>query len=515
MVTETPHKRPCVDLFSRLAPENIASCLDFVQDADEILPLVPCSRAFDHACKFVSCVHFSHETLVASGGLMWRRFPSAEHVVLSLPCASLELLAGYMCSTMLDRCQFLEICLYEDDIHIDDEDGGVRDVYSWLGHNRRHDDDEDPYEVDRRVADFCRVLRGLARAVARGALPRIEELSLFAQGSNVTSYLRADVLPVDVADAFRLFVRALPADVALRTALKHGFFAAPQQQSSDILTVRASDRQLFDELLERDVDLDRHTEHMECALMSELGGLLPWESEATIERLLALGADPHARSPSGSVLEFAVASGNAAAVRAILAAGARDGAGPGTPVAPCTFWLFGVANVAELSALRRGKWALEGTFADSDTSNWPMAIGHDELTLWRHVGAQPRGVDGLELAPLGDAALLAEFLRFRAAAFDQLVAHGVDLTRRYSGTSIFGVLLCLLSLDGDDADGGDAGSRTTRLAAAPTVREQLVAIAQAALNATRETPCDDPDRRTLQRAVNAHMRTRNDGELST
>ena len=58
--------------------------------------------------------------------------------------------------------------------------------------------------------------------------------------------------------------------------------------------------------------------------MSELGGLLPWESEATIERLLALGADPHARSPSGSVLEFAVASGNAAAVRAILAAGARD-----------------------------------------------------------------------------------------------------------------------------------------------------------------------------------------------
>ena len=499
-MTKAPQKRHCVDLFSRLAPENIASCLDFVQDADEILPLVPCSRAFDHACKFVSCVHFSHETLVASGGLMWRRFPSAEHVVLSLPCASLELLAGYMCSTLLDRCQFLEICLYEDD-----EDGRARDIYSWLGHNRRHDDDEDTYEVDRALF-FCRVLRGLARAVARGALPRIEDLSLFVQGSNLTTYLRADVLPVDVADAFRLFVRALPADVALRTALKHKFFAAPQQQSSDILTVRASDRQLFDELLERDVDLDRHTEHMECALTSELCGLLPWESEATIERLLALGADPHARSPSGSVLEFAVASGNAVAVRAILAAGARDSAGPGSPVAPCTFCLFGVGNVADLSALRRGKWLLEG-------GDW--AIGHDELTLWRHVGAQPRGVDGLELAPLGDAALLAELLRFRAAAFDQLVAHGVDLTRRYSGTSIFGVLLCLLSLDGDDADGGDAGSRTTRLAAAPTVREQLAAIAQAALNATRETPCDDPDRRTLQRAVNAHMRTRNDGELST
>ena len=93
-------KRPRFDLcagpLSRINPEQLAMCLDYLCDASELLRIVSSATVFDNACEFVS--HVRLERSHVASGYVWRRFSHAEHVKVLLPCGSLELLAGYLSS---------------------------------------------------------------------------------------------------------------------------------------------------------------------------------------------------------------------------------------------------------------------------------------------------------------------------------------------------------------------------------------------------------------------------------
>ncbi len=520
-----PTKRSRVDLFAQLNPEHLARCFDFLCDASDILAVAPCSSMFEQACAFTSHVRLQRSHVAS--GFVWRRFPHAAHVELVLPFASLELLAGYFSSPLLDRVRCLEIFLDDDDLYY--KLGAPEDDAFWTEENGEaiHEDRE----------KFCRALRGLARTVARGALPAIEELSL----ANYEDFcgLSANLLTRNgpTIGALREFVRALPANVALRTALQlnfgsppHRFLdeghppvmqlgpngfeqvifpgAPPAEAPADAPACDA----LFDELLAREgVDLNKTTEHMDCALRSATLSLNPWDGASAIERLVARGADPNAQAPAraraqrspmaASPLSLAARSGCVAAVRALLAAGAHveDGASR-SPIAPPVLQGLGMMYSADVAYTHK--------------------IGAMNFTTRVALGLQqPRAVDGeTELIELGNSELRAELLRYYGAVLEEFIQHGADMTRRFAGTSVLSLLRKLLDPheledavttlrlrggvrgdehfeDGESDDDGEDAELTDAV-----VRTQLAAMARSALDVTRAMQ-NDPDRRALQRLL--------------
>ena len=511
-------KRSRVDLFAQLNPEHLARCFDFLCDAPAILAVVACSRVFAQACAFTSHVRLQRAHIAA--GFVWRRFSRASHVELVLPCASLELLAGYFSSPLLDRVRCLEIFLDDDELYYKlgaPEDG------AFLS-------EAEADEILRDRASFCRALRGLARTVARGALPAIEELSLACHEDFCA--LSANLLNQnsEVVRALREFVRALPADVALRMALHMNFGSPPLvvveepqpivqlvnghlfQPPPNLVPAPADAPAwdpLFDELLARDgVDLNRVTEHMGCALRCAVTSLCPWDGAGAIERLVALGADPNAewrarRAQCGpmasSPLSLAARSGCVAAVRALLAAGAHveDGARL-SPIAPPVLHGLGMM------------WSADDAYTHKiGALNFTTRV---MLGLWR-----PRSVDGeTELIELPATELRSELLRYYGAVLDEFIHHGADMTRRYAGTTVLSLLRKLLDphelegavtelrqrivgpeeVDDHEFDDDIEDEELTDV----VVRTQLAAMARSALEATRALR-DDPDRRALQRLL--------------